>query len=110
MEDIQEVVEQLFVTVLGLDPNERSAYLSRVCHDSPAIRERVEQMLNEDALAGSFLKHPLFDRSSTIRPVDDLPTTSGTIGQAHLAAVSRQYSSQFKPGDVLLDRFKVIKF
>ena len=63
MEDLQEIAEQLFVTVLGLDPSERSAYLSKVCHDSPALKMRVDEMLKEDALAGSFLKRPLFERA-----------------------------------------------
>jgi eukaryotic-like serine/threonine-protein kinase len=61
MEDLQEVAEQIFVTALGLDPSEREAYLRTVCHSSPEVRARVEKLLREDDLAGSFLEHPLFE-------------------------------------------------
>src|ERR1022692_69961 len=32
----------------------------KMCHDSPSLIMRVDEMLKEDALAGSFLKRPLF--------------------------------------------------
>ena len=54
MEDTQETAEQLFVTVLGLEPSERSAYLSKVCHDSPSLRERVEQCSRRTTLPEVF--------------------------------------------------------
>lgn len=110
MEDLQEIAEQLFVTALGLDPVERSAYLNRVCQDSPGLKKRVEEMLKEDELAGSFLKHPLFERTAFNQASGELPTAPETACPIHHDDASLPYVPQFKPGEVLLDRFAVIRF
>jgi serine/threonine protein kinase/Tfp pilus assembly protein PilF len=106
MEDLQEVAEQIFVTALGLDPSEREAYLRTVCHSSPEVRARVEKLLKEDDLAGSFLKHPLFDSM----PVDGEDVTSRNLNSQTGHADTQSYTPQFTPGEVLCDRFQVIRF
>ena len=106
MEDTQDIAEQLFVTVLGLDPIERSAYLSKVCRGCPGLKKRVQEMLKEDDLAGSFLKRPLFQRPPFNQASSELPAATET---GHRGA-SLSYIPQFKPGEVLLDRFTVARF
>lgn len=110
MEDTQETAEQLFVAVLGLDPSERSAYLSKVCHDCPDLRERVEQMLKEDDFSGSCLKQPLFGCPPFHGSPDVLSTAPSTDDPPHKNPSSNSYRSQFNRGEVLLDRFVVIRF
>jgi serine/threonine protein kinase/tetratricopeptide (TPR) repeat protein len=106
MEDLQEVAEQIFVTALGLDPSEREAYLRTVCHSSPEVRARVEMLLQEDDLAGSFLEHPLFEH----RPVEHEDVTAQNVSSQSGHADTQSYTPQFKAGDVLCDRFLVIRF
>src|SRR5437762_11933247 len=49
--------ETIFAAVLGLPPEERGTYLDEVCGTNPALRKRVEVLLN--AHAGSdFLEEP----------------------------------------------------
>lgn len=108
MEDLQEFAEQIFVKALVLDPSERAAYLQSVCGSSPKVRERVENMLKEDDLAGSFLQRPLFDRL----PLEgtNSKTTSAQGSGTNEETIQRSYTPQFKPGEVLCDRFAVIRF
>jgi serine/threonine protein kinase/tetratricopeptide (TPR) repeat protein len=106
MEDLQEVAEQIFVTALGLDPNEREAYLRTVCHSSPEVRARVEKLLKEDDLAGSFLEHPLFDSMH----VDGGDVPSRSLNSQSGRADTQSYTPQFTPDEVLCDRFQVIRF
>jgi len=110
MEDLQELAGQIFEEVLGLDPSERAAYLQSVCGYSPELRERVENLLKEDELAGSFLERPLFDRL----PLEDIqsePASAQGKGFASDQRLSRRsYTPQFNPGEILCDRFAVIRF
>jgi serine/threonine protein kinase/tetratricopeptide (TPR) repeat protein len=106
MEDLQEVAEQIFVTALGLDPSERAAYLRTACHGSPEVMARVEKLLQEDDLAGSFLEHPLFDPV----PVDGGDVTASSVHPQTGYAHARPYTPQFTAGEVLCDRFQVTRF
>ncbi len=70
-----EFVEQLFEAALALKPAEREAFLDQACAD-PELRRTVEELLAEDANAGSFLEHPPFDflgqaaiRAPPVRPI-----------------------------------------
>jgi serine/threonine protein kinase/Tfp pilus assembly protein PilF len=110
MEDLQELAEQIFVAVLGLDPSERPAYLQSVCRNSPEVRARVESMLKEDELAGSFLQKPLFAGA----PLRDIQTEHADAEHTDSPTTndfgSQSYTPQFGPGEVLCERFEVIRF
>ena len=56
-----EFVEQLFEAALALEPAEREAYLDQACSHDPELRRTVEELLAEDANAGSLLEHPPFE-------------------------------------------------
>jgi eukaryotic-like serine/threonine-protein kinase len=110
MENLQEHAEQIFVTALALEPGERAAYLQNVCGSSPDVRARVEKMLQEDDLAGSFLERPLFDHlllevipGRHVTP-EDMDTRTGD------APGSRPHIPQFILGEILCDRFRVVRF
>ncbi len=110
MGNLQELTEQIFVTALGLDPSEREAYLRTACHSSPEMRIRVDKMLKENDLAGSFLQRPFFDRSplediqGEETPAQDMDSRTGD------PVSSQSYTPQFAPGEVLYDRFAVVRF
>ena len=63
----RQSVEKLFGDALDMAPEARGAFLDAACHDEPELKHLVEQLLMEDERAGSFLKRPLFDVSSTGR-------------------------------------------
>jgi serine/threonine protein kinase/tetratricopeptide (TPR) repeat protein len=110
MENLQELAEQIFVEALGLDPNERAAYLLSVCRNSPEVRERVQNMLKEDDLAGSFLERPIFDRPP-LENANSEPDGAENADSGVVEATSpRSYTPQFNSGEVLCDRFRVIRF
>ena len=57
-------VEKLFGEALDMEPEARRAFLDAACHDDPALKHLVEQLLVKDERAGSFLNKPLFDFST----------------------------------------------
>jgi tetratricopeptide (TPR) repeat protein/tRNA A-37 threonylcarbamoyl transferase component Bud32 len=103
MEKLQEVAEQIFATALDLDPGEREAYLRSVCQNSPEVRARVDKLLEEDDLAGSFLEQPLFDHQPIM--AGEMAAQNGDSAKGQAAT-----PPQFLPGDVICERFLVIRF
>jgi serine/threonine protein kinase/Tfp pilus assembly protein PilF len=60
----RETAEQLFQAALDIKPAERAAFLDRECIGNPELRQAVENLLAQDADAGSFLKRPPFDSTT----------------------------------------------
>jgi len=56
----QELVESLFEAALALGPEEQQAYLDEVCSGDQELRHTVDDLLAQDARAGSFLQHSPF--------------------------------------------------
>jgi serine/threonine protein kinase/Flp pilus assembly protein TadD len=110
MEDLQVNAEQIFVTALGLDPSERAAYLQSVCGRFPEVKARVEQMLQDDELAGSFLERPLFNGLQLEDVFGENVTSQDMDFRTGGAAGSQPYTPQFDPGETLCDRFQVVRF
>ena len=54
----RETVEQLFEAALALESEERNAFLTQACNGDQELRRALEELLAEDAKAGSFLTHP----------------------------------------------------
>jgi eukaryotic-like serine/threonine-protein kinase len=105
-----EIVEHLFEAALALKPTEREAFLGQVCGDDAELRRKVEELLIEDEHAGSFLEHPAFDFIE--QPGAGPPPIAGTtrsIG-ADKIPLSPPSAGQLKPGQVLIDRFLIVRF
>jgi eukaryotic-like serine/threonine-protein kinase len=102
-----ELVEQLFESALALKPADREAFLDQVCSHDPELRRTVEELLAEDARAGSLLEHP---------PLDFLDQAVGCSSSANTvtgddnAILSLPPAGQLKAGQVLIDRFVIIRF
>jgi eukaryotic-like serine/threonine-protein kinase len=65
---------------VSLDPAQRSAFLDCACGDNGSLRQEVEDLLDADAAAGSFLKHPVFD----LPTADYGHASQAPIGPYHL--------------------------
>ena len=83
-----EIVEQLFEAALALKPAEREAFLDQVCSHDPELRRTVEELLAEDANAGSLLEHPPFDFLGKRCMASSLPGTTGSIDENQILPVA----------------------
>jgi eukaryotic-like serine/threonine-protein kinase len=103
-----EFVEQVFENALAREPAEREAFLDEACAGDPELRTTVEELLAEDARAGSFLEHSPFD---FLDPGDVCLPGARTSSSIHADELSpAPISGRFKPGQVLLDRFVILRF
>ena len=103
-----ELVEQLFEAALALEPSERGAFLDHACCHDPELKRTVEELLAEDAKAGSFLEHsPLEFLDQTEihpRPTDN----TGPLDLNEIA--SAQAGGRLAPNQILIDRFVIVRF
>ena len=70
MANHEQSAGEVFEAALDLPPDQRSAYLTRVCRESPELRSLVEELLSDYQRMGSFLDEPV------VEPVN---TTAGHI-------------------------------
>jgi serine/threonine protein kinase/Tol biopolymer transport system component len=95
MTDPGQSAEELFGEALELPPESRPAFLDRACGHDPQLRRLLEQLLMEDARAGSFLAHPAFT-----------PDGTGTLSAAGPPASP----GRFQPGQLIAGRFAIVRF
>jgi eukaryotic-like serine/threonine-protein kinase len=103
-----EFVAQLFEAALALEPEERKPFLDRVCSD-PDIRRMVDELLAEDARAGSFLEHPPFDFRGEAKDAPDFDGLTVSV-DPQATALPLPSPGRFQPGQVLAGRFVIIRF
>ncbi len=104
-----QVVEQLFEAALALEPDRREALLDQVGSHDPKLRRTVEQLLAEDANAGSLREHPPFQflgRAET-HSVGGAGKT-GSIEESEISLPPP--GGRLQPGQVLIDRFLIVRF
>jgi hypothetical protein len=105
-----ELVEHVFETALLLAPEKRAAYLGEVCGDNLELRRTVQDLLDQDAKAGSLLEHPPFDFShSALLCSPGAVATADSIGNAVISAPSPA-PGRLKVGSILIDRFVIVRF
>jgi Tol biopolymer transport system component len=95
MTDSGQSAEELFGEALELPPERRSAFLDQACQDAPELRNRVERLLEQDQQAGSFLANPAFTPDANT---------------AQTAANTGAGPSRFQAGQLIADRFAVVRF
>ncbi len=78
MDKWDQSAEELFGVALDLAPESRAAFLDQACQNAPALRKLVEELLQENDRAGSFLAVPL------LAPIDSSQTASGSAKSGHL--------------------------
>src|SRR5262245_8522191 len=106
----QKLTEELFEAALTLKATERSAFLDKVCNGDSELRHTVEDMLAEDARAGSFLLR---------LPVDFLPGVGNngapisekvSCQEEYDSSSAEKLTGRLSPGQVLNDRFFIVRF
>jgi serine/threonine protein kinase len=102
-----ELVEQLFEAALALEPGERGAFLDRACSHDPELRRTVEELLADDANAGSFLERPLFEGLEQ-EEMCPPPAETGPIDLHEIA--SARLGGRLAPKQILIDRFVIVRF
>jgi serine/threonine protein kinase len=95
MTDPGQSAEELFGEALELPPESRSAFLDRACGHDPELRRLLEQLLVDDARAGSFLAHPAFT-----------PDGTGTVS----APGPHPAPGRFQSGQLIAGRFAIVRF
>ncbi|HEX5235053.1 MAG TPA: protein kinase [Silvibacterium sp.] len=113
MADQSNLVGQLFEAALALKPAKRGAFLDRVCGHDPALRRKIEELLADDARAGSFLERPpfeLLDRAmmSAAPFAETIPFDEDHgNGSTRVNAPGRQ---RLETNSLLIDRFVIVRF
>jgi Tol biopolymer transport system component len=104
-----ESVEHLFEAALAHEPAEREAFLEEACGNDLELRRAVKELLAEDARAGSFLEHAPFDflEQANLCPPGAETTRFIDANEIPPAAPA---AGRFKPGQVLIDRFVIVRF
>jgi serine/threonine protein kinase/tetratricopeptide (TPR) repeat protein len=134
MENLEQAAEQVFEDALDLEGDERIALLDRACMGQPALRSKVEALLEENDRLRGFLSEPLiarleeagFGTSSEGRPLEDLPNGTrlgrystierlgkGGMGEVYLAldlALERRVAIKLLPVEVTGDKDRVRRF
>jgi eukaryotic-like serine/threonine-protein kinase len=105
-----EFVEQLFESALALKPADRAAFLDQACSHDPELRRTVEELLAEDANAGSLLEHPPFDLLGQERLCPGhVGGTTVSIGDNEVPSALPP-AGRLTPGQVLINRFVILRF
>jgi serine/threonine protein kinase len=84
-----ERLKELFEGLADLAPEERVAYLDRVCGSDASMRAEIQRLLDADEKAGSFMRVPA------------VHWTSSTASES---------PAVFSPGEKVAGRFRIIRF
>jgi eukaryotic-like serine/threonine-protein kinase len=105
----EQTVEQLLGAALNRKPEDRRAFLDRVCEGSPEIRQRVEELLIADGQAGSFLEKQLLQSNA-----DQVDATRQTLEISSRNTIPTAFNpapaGRFEPGQTIAKRFNVVRF
>src|SRR5260370_28214204 len=106
----QQSANQLVEAALALPPKDRDAFLRSACPNSPQLRELVEEMLSEIVHDGTSLCATM--PGSVEDPVDNVVTAiaEGSVNTSSEPSWRATRMSRFIPGDVIGDRFIIIRF
>lgn len=134
MENLDQAAEQVFGETLDLEGDERRALLDRVCSGQPALRSKVEALLEENDRLRGFLSEPAIARSEEAKsgissdglPHEGLPQGTrlgrystierlgkGGMGEVYVAldlALERKVAIKLLPMEVTGDKDRVRRF
>ncbi|MGB7167530.1 MAG: hypothetical protein WBD32_00875, partial [Acidobacteriaceae bacterium] len=95
---------ELFVAALSLQSSRREAFLDQACSHDPALRRAVEELLAQDACAGSFLQHPAVTLDETMAdPASSVETAAIAKGDGKV------FRPGLQPGQTLIGRFVIVR-
>lgn len=106
MANHRQTVEELFEEALVRSGEERRRFLDGACADAPELRRLVEELLEADEQAGSFLQTPIItpSREKTDETVSTLSSDRRSGEKGHPSSVLLQL------GTVVAGRFTINRF
>lgn len=129
MENLDQAAEQVFGETLDLEGDERRALLDRACSGQPALRSKVEALLEENDRLRGFLSEPAIARSEEAKSgisSDGLPQGTrlgrystierlgkGGMGEVYVAldlALERKVAIKLLPMEVTGDKDRIRRF
>lgn len=61
--ELYRKISEVYHAALALEPEQRREFLNQACGDDDELRREVEQLLQSNELAGSFLAQPVVERA-----------------------------------------------
>ena len=63
-------IDQIFQAALALEPDQRAAYLDKVCSGDETLRTEVESLITSDRGGLSFIDEPAFEMAARLLASD----------------------------------------
>ncbi len=98
----EQSAEKLFADALELKPEQRQAFINRMCSGKPVQQRLVQELLREDERAGSFLRWPIVGS----RQDAAADATISNLDRDHPADAT----ARFGVGETIAQRFLVVRF
>src|SRR5215470_3629721 len=74
-------VKELLQSALEQQPDNRSAFLDKVCAGDSSLRSEVESLIEHHKLADNFLKSPIAEIQAHLSEHDLTPHLNGSVNQ-----------------------------
>jgi serine/threonine protein kinase/Flp pilus assembly protein TadD len=109
MANQEQTVERLFCAALEHRPEDRRAFLDRVCAGAPELRQHVEDLLLANEQPGSFLAGQLLipNANPSNATAFNPETTDGRVDSMGSGSSA---AGRFEPRQTIASRFSVIRF
>jgi len=72
-------IDQIFQAALGLEPEQRTAYLDEVCSGDEKLRREVESLITSDQGGLSFIDEPAFEMAARVLASDEPALAAGDL-------------------------------
>jgi serine/threonine protein kinase len=83
-EKLRKPEEEIFYQALEKTPDQRKAYLAKVCGDNRKLYNRIEALLKANELEDNFLQSPMLDSNLTLDTTANLEEPGMIIGRYKL--------------------------
>jgi Tol biopolymer transport system component len=70
-------IDQIFQAALGLEPDQRNAYLDEACSGDKTLRQQVESLITSDQGGLSFIDEPAFEMAARLLATDEPALAAG---------------------------------
>jgi hypothetical protein len=97
---------ELFERLVELPPEQRAAYLDKLCGDDASLRSELLRLLNADEQAKSFMMRPAFCETASPGSASEMPTVTMRPPSTPVPS-SPLDEGRFPPGMVLAERYRI---
>jgi len=75
--DRYQQIDQIFQAALGIEPEQRAAYLDQACSGDKTLRQEVESLITSDQEGLSFIDEPAFEMAARVLASDEPALAAG---------------------------------